>query len=525
MAEPHEILGVAASATTDEIEAVFRRKMLYANPKNFEQGSAEWENATKMQERLQHAYEALTSQTNNKPIVGQPPTTNLPKDMGQPVLPNNNMQILLTTCILIVVVATSMYIVSHLNKNNYTDKPIPEQQPVKNVSNIAEKILPATVMIVVEDSQGNIGYGSGFFVNNSGDILTNYHVVEDASDIKILTNDKNEYKAGIRAVEKQQDIALLSSNTPETESIPLKILDTTPKSGIEIIAAGAPKGLSQTISNGIVSAIRESDGVTYLQITAPISPGSSGGPIVNMEGEVIGVSTLIITSGQNLNFAVSSRHLAVFVPYAERIQPIELASKKPKQPVPPRQYTARKDSNDKAKYKGYSTEWHKKSNGLHVSIRYPASWEALEGERPHIVQKFIGRTVADITPMALIYVEPMALGEDFFNDQEANEFLSEFKKSLEANPNIVYLDGKTTKIDGEPAFLINLYSIFERAGIKLYMRELRLMFFYHDTLFMLQCMVGGLEDQEEEVDMSFEKLTPTFMEIINSVVIHSKWKQ
>ena len=333
MQQPHEILGVPEKATQEEINSAYNRKILYANPNNFAQDTTEWKNATKMQKRLQSAYEAMTSQIDSKPTIEQQAVNNPHKNKELHPVSNSKTQTILILCILLVVIATSLYIISYLNKNVLSDKKIPGDEIEENITTIAEKILPATVMIIVEDSQGDIAYGSGFFVNNSGDILTNSHVVEDASDITILTNDKNEYKAKIRAADNRQDIALLSSNTPETESHALRVLDTIPKSGIEIIAAGAPKGLSQTISNGIVSAIRESDGVAYLQITAPISPGSSGGPIVNMDGDVVGISTLSYTSGQNLNFAVSSRHLAVFIPYAERMQPIKLASKKATRPT------------------------------------------------------------------------------------------------------------------------------------------------------------------------------------------------
>ena len=236
MMAPHEILGITANATIDEIEAAYRRKLLYSNPNNFAEGTAEWKNATKTQERLQYAYTTLISQISQPPSEQQDsapkPVYNIPEKIVQPALPSNKIQIILTTCILLVVIATSIYIVSHLNKNNpaidtQATKPLLEQDPKKNIEAIAEKILPATVMIVVEDSWGEMVSGSGFFVNNSGDILTNYHVVENASEIRILTNGKNEYPASIRAFDERQDIALLSSHTPTAESVPLKILDTT----------------------------------------------------------------------------------------------------------------------------------------------------------------------------------------------------------------------------------------------------------------------------------------------------------
>jgi S1-C subfamily serine protease len=209
---------------------------------------------------------------------------------------------------------------------------IPERP---DVSDIAKKILPSTVMIYVEYDDGYEGNGSGFFVNDRGDVLTNYHVAEGATEITIITNDDKSYGAGVRAYDASRDMALLSSGVPATESLPLAISSVLPDPGTEIVVAGSPNEFRQSVSNGIVSAIRNLDDIdenfddaTGLQITAPISPGSSGGPVVNMDGEIVGISLGSNGEGQNLNFAVSSIHFAPFIAYAQDRPPMKLAEKK-----------------------------------------------------------------------------------------------------------------------------------------------------------------------------------------------------
>lgn len=171
---------------------------------------------------------------------------------------------------------------------------------------IAKNCLPSTVSLIMEDNfKQPISLGSGFIIEN-GKIVTNLHVIEGAKYGYVLVNSSStKHKIqGYFAIDKQNDLAILSVPTITEKSLPL--VTTTPEIGEEIYAIGNPKGLSGTISEGIISGIRDLGNKKLVQITAPISPGSSGGPVINNYGQVIGVAVGTLTSGQNLNFAIPS---------------------------------------------------------------------------------------------------------------------------------------------------------------------------------------------------------------------------
>lgn len=149
----------------------------------------------------------------------------------------------------------------------------------------------------------DIGLGSGFFIVDSI-IATNYHVIEGATEAYCYTsNSSNKYKIeGYLAVDKQVDLILLKVSGLNGKAI--KISSDTVEPGQKIFVMGSPKGLPATISDGIVSGLRVFEGYNLIQITAPISHGSSGGPVLDAKGELIGVSVGQYEGGQNLNFAI-----------------------------------------------------------------------------------------------------------------------------------------------------------------------------------------------------------------------------
>lgn len=172
---------------------------------------------------------------------------------------------------------------------------------------IAELISPATVEInTYRRNNLELNTGTGFFIDDSGTLVTNYHVIEDAYEIKVMLDDKTVCPvAEIIAFDKKLDLAILKTDrkTPNylefSEELPLK--------GETVYAIGSSLGLEGTLSFGLVSYVSreiEKKEQTYIQTSAPLSPGNSGGPLVNEKGFVIGINTMSSVNGQNLNFAI-----------------------------------------------------------------------------------------------------------------------------------------------------------------------------------------------------------------------------
>ena len=188
---------------------------------------------------------------------------------------------------------------------------------------IAEKTLAATVYLEMQDSKGlPLGFGSGFFVRDNL-IATNYHVIEGAArgTAKLVGKFTTYTIEGFTATDKTNDLALLKVTAPGIKPLPLGN-STDVKIGETVYVAGNPKGLEGTFSNGIISSLRDKNTKERLQMTAPISPGSSGGPVLNSKGEVIGVSFMTLVGGQNLNFAIPSRYLTELLTQSKPAKPL-----------------------------------------------------------------------------------------------------------------------------------------------------------------------------------------------------------
>jgi tetratricopeptide (TPR) repeat protein len=170
---------------------------------------------------------------------------------------------------------------------------------------VVRSATPGVVTIMVFDSTGRpLGQGSGFFID-AEHIITSRHVIEggDRAEFR-LSNGKVFAIDGVNADDPRADLASLSVRVPLGEAHPLPLAETSVEVGEGVLAIGTPLGFELTVSNGIVSSRRTLPGVgVMLQITAPVSHGSSGGPVLNRRGEVVGVTTSVIDKGQNLNFA------------------------------------------------------------------------------------------------------------------------------------------------------------------------------------------------------------------------------
>jgi len=177
---------------------------------------------------------------------------------------------------------------------------------------LIKKIKPSVVEITTYDSADDPeGVGSGFFIGPR-QVISNWHVVNGCYRAEIKTVDSGIYSVkGILASDKEADLVMLEVDIKPGEVHSLKIASNLPDEGEKIVIVGNPLGLEGTVSDGIVSSIRDIPKLGRLvQVTAPISHGSSGGPVVNMFGEVVGVARGMLTEGQNLNFAVPGDQIA-----------------------------------------------------------------------------------------------------------------------------------------------------------------------------------------------------------------------
>jgi tetratricopeptide (TPR) repeat protein len=177
---------------------------------------------------------------------------------------------------------------------------------------LVRRIKPSAVAIETYDVRGEkLSRGSGFFVDVDR-VVTNRHVIDNAYRAEVHSYNGSVYPVkGVIAVDAEGDIALLKVDAPPNQVRPLLLDKTSPQEGESVVVIGNPFGLEGSVTNGIVSAVR--DIPTFgriIQITAPISPGSSGSPVVNMQGQVIGVATLQITGGQSINFAIPSERIS-----------------------------------------------------------------------------------------------------------------------------------------------------------------------------------------------------------------------
>jgi S1-C subfamily serine protease len=159
--------------------------------------------------------------------------------------------------------------------------------------------------------------GSGFVYNFTGQmvVITNYHVVQSVQNITVTFINGDEYEATVLGSDPYADLAVLSTNAPQSEYKPLEIVSSSQLAvGDPVIAVGGPYGLAGSMTTGIVSALGRTitdETSNYpianvIQTSAPINPGNSGGPLLNYEGQVVGVTTAIVTDSQGLGFAIPS---------------------------------------------------------------------------------------------------------------------------------------------------------------------------------------------------------------------------
>ncbi len=183
-----------------------------------------------------------------------------------------------------------------------------------SLEKIAENADKTVLIEIYNESNEKESLGSGFFINKDGTIVTNYHVIENAYSIKVTDNvGATYYVHTILGYDKNRDIAIMKIKFNK-DFTPVILGDSDKvKVGQSIVAIGNPLGMLNTVSEGIISSLtnglRDVVGVKDIQISAPVSPGSSGGALFDMYGNVIGIIYAKTISGENLNFAIPINEL------------------------------------------------------------------------------------------------------------------------------------------------------------------------------------------------------------------------
>jgi hypothetical protein len=188
----------------------------------------------------------------------------------------------------------------------------------ESLPELVRRVKPQVVAIATYDSQCEaLMTGSGFFVR-PGQVVTNLHVIRGAQRCEIKTLDGKGRVfpvAGTRAVDEEGDLALLSIDMPTDRPRASELARVLPDEGEQIVVIGNPLKLEGSVTDGIVSAVREVPNVgKIIQITAPISHGNSGSPVFNMKGQVVGVVTVKVTNGQNINLAIGAARVEQLSP-------------------------------------------------------------------------------------------------------------------------------------------------------------------------------------------------------------------
>ncbi len=189
-----------------------------------------------------------------------------------------------------------------------------QEVKAQDVKDLAREAKPAVVLLKVLDRFGNdVGVGSGFFITSDGVVVTNHHVIAGAAAVEAQLDNRDSLPVlGILALDESNDLAVLQVDGAGQRALPLASRSLDLEVGERVLVLGGPRGLASSLSEGIVSAVRlpgdpvldELPQSSLLQITASASPGSSGSPVINLQGEAIGVVVSQVTAGQNLNFAI-----------------------------------------------------------------------------------------------------------------------------------------------------------------------------------------------------------------------------
>jgi putative serine protease PepD len=193
-----------------------------------------------------------------------------------------------------------------LNNPNSTPASTPQSVVVFDVKKLAATDRPSVALITVLDKSGKpLKLGTGFFVSSDGKLVTNAHVIEGADSASAKLENGATYSIrGVLKAAADKDLVLLQADAKDVPFLTINREASLPEVGSRVAVIGSPLGLEGTVSEGIISGHRNAKkDDQWLQMTAAISPGSSGSPVVDENGKVVGIATWDITNTQALNFA------------------------------------------------------------------------------------------------------------------------------------------------------------------------------------------------------------------------------
>ena len=257
----------------------------------------------------------------------------------------------------------------------------------------------ATRAVVLIDALGPSGakQGSGFLVDPSGVILTNYHVIRDARTVRVKLASGDLYDVvSVLATDDRRDLAVLQVAGFDLPFLPLANSDSV-KIGNPVVVIGSPLGLENTVTTGIVSGRRqEAAGFQLLQISAPASRGSSGGPVMTQDGNVIGVASSQLQTGQNLNFAVPINYARGLLDHLDGeplavLRPEPTQGEEPAVPLTASQNTVNRALRfDLTSFTGYSVELESRP-GAEEARRTRIAYRVIQtlGDAPPRIERYL----------------------------------------------------------------------------------------------------------------------------------------
>ncbi len=191
-------------------------------------------------------------------------------------------------------------------------------------SDIAKRTIPAVVVIKSQTAKGQ-GTASGFVVDPSGTIVTNFHVIEGATALAVKLASGDVYdQVRVRAFDQRKDLAVIQIPAFGLPTVPLGNSDGL-SVGEPVVLVGNPMGLEASVSSGLVSGIRDAGGFRVIQTDAAANPGNSGGPLVNAQGQVVGVLSFKLRGSESLNFVIPVNYVRGLIASSASLSLAEVA--------------------------------------------------------------------------------------------------------------------------------------------------------------------------------------------------------